>query len=141
MKEVSIDDLLDALDTHKKYMSDHQAARLSLMLNQVKHPDEVNAAAPDALNDLLLEVQAQMAFLKGFREQVMMKGNSASTREVKDMIQASTSLFTMLTKMNEGITNQDRLRKVENATVEVIRTLPAAAQSEFFTALEAALAK
>jgi uncharacterized protein YecE (DUF72 family) len=80
-----------------------------------------------------------MTYLKTFRKQIIAKGDAASTREIKDMIQASTSLFTMLTKMNEDITNQDRLRKIENATVEVVRSLPLKEQERFFVLLEQAL--
>ena len=141
--EVSIDQLLDNLNTHSKYMTEEQVVRLAWILTQLREeaaPTEAPTGG-ETLTDLLKEIQEQMTFLKNFRKQIVAKGDTASTREVKDMIQASTSLFTMLTKMNEDITNQDRLRKIENATVNCIKTLPLKVQQKFFADLEEALAR
>jgi len=134
MLELSIDQLLGELTTRKKYITEAQNDQLRAL---VKGPTTLSGG--EALSDLLSEVQAQMTYLKTFRKQIIAKGDAASTREIKDMIQASTSLFTMLTNMNEDITNQDRLRKIENATVEVVRSLPLKEQERFFVLLEQAL--
>jgi hypothetical protein len=136
MEEMSIDQLLDKLDTNKKYITDSQASRMANIANRT-----TDLASGDSMGDLLTEVQAQMICLKSFRKRVADRGDAATTRDLKDMIQASTSLFTMLTKMNEGITNQERLRKVEQATIEAIKTLPGANQQVFFSVLEESLAK
>lgn len=136
MVETSIDQLLDALDKNKKYITDAQAGRLANIANRT-----TETASGDSMADLLTEVQAQMIYLKTFRKQVTDKGTAASTRELKDMVQASISLYTMFTKMNEAITNQERLRKVESATIEAIRTLSSEVQQKFFTTLEEELAR
>jgi hypothetical protein len=136
MEEMSIDQLINKLEHNKKYITDTQASRLANIANRTS-----DGVSKDSMGDLLSEVQAQMIVLKSFRKRVSDQGNAATTRDLKDMIQASTSLFTMLTKMNEGITNQERLRKVEDATIEAIKTLPSKEQQIFFSTLEKALAK
>ena len=136
MEEMSIDQLIDRLDANKKYITDSQASRMANIANRT-----TDIASGDSMGDLMTEVQSQMICLKAFRKRVSDRGDAATTRDLKDMIQASTSLFTMLTKMNEGITNQERLRKVEQATIEAIKTLPGAEQQIFFSTLEEALAK
>jgi hypothetical protein len=136
MEEMSITQLLDGLERHKKYLTEDHVDRIALIIKETIYAP---SSGDGVLNDLLKEVQEQMTYLKQFRKQITAKGETATTREVKDMIQASTSLFSMLTKLNDDITNQDRLRKIETATVEVVRTLSGEAQLNFFTLLEEAL--
>jgi hypothetical protein len=138
MDDISIDGLLDLLESHKKYWGAEHVMRLAAMLPGHQPADEVTGAV--ILGNLMEEVQAQMAYLKNFRRSVTAKGNGASSREIKDMIQSSTTLFTMLTKMQMNITNQDRLAKIEEATVSAIRTLSTELQQQFFRDLELALA-
>jgi len=143
--DYSLDELLEALDTHKRYLTDDQIHRIKDILRTVALDDgDVNAdtkaiPADKILNGLMLEIQHQLEYVTTLRKSVTSR--SSTTQEMKNMVQATSSLFTMLTKMNTEISNQDRLRKVELATVAAINTLPEAAQQTFFTELERLLEK
>lgn len=137
MENASIDELIDLLYGLKPYINAAQSQRLAeLTRTQFSSP---STSSGDVMDTLLDEVKLQLDFVIRFRERVTRGGDNVTTRELKDLLQTSSSLFTMLTKMNEEITNQARLRKIENATVEAIRTLPPAEQQRFFQTLEKAL--
>ena len=84
--------------------------------------------------DMLDEVQEQMQMVRDLRKTIM--ASDSNTRDVKDLITSSTQLFTMLTKMKSEINNQDKLSKIEEATVTVVKSLPLEAQGLFFDTLE-----
>lgn len=134
METVDLDHHIQVLQDYQKYLSEQHKIRLRTLVT-----DPAIAKTGDIMASLREEVQEQMTYVQEFRRRVQQRGEGATTREVKDMLQASTSLFSMLTKMNEEITNQDRLRHIENATVEAIKTLDGKAQSRFFEYLERVL--
>lgn len=84
--------------------------------------------------DMLDEVQEQMQMVRDLRKTIM--ASDSNTRDVKDLITSSTQLFTMLTKMKSEINNQDKLSKIEEATVTAVKSLPLEAQGLFFDTLE-----
>jgi len=140
---ISLSEILDKLEEFSKYLSEEHLHRLRKLL--IAHapelvPREDAPATADVLDDLMLEVNAQMNFVKQLRNNVT-SGGAATTREIKDMVQATSSLFTMLTKMNETVTNQDRLRKIELATLEAVKELPPEAQNAYFDKLEELLSE
>lgn len=135
--DYSIDELLEALETHKRFMTDAQVYTLAQMVRTMA-PEEADpealVPADQVMNGLMNEIQQQLQYVTKLRQSITTR--TSSSQEVKNMVQATSSLFTMLTKMNTEITNQDRLRKVELATIEAIKTLPELNQQEFFTELE-----
>jgi hypothetical protein len=138
--DLSLDDIIDYLGQYQRYITPDHVSQIKKILRSAEGEDhDAQSESSNALDHLLTEVQEQMAFLKTFRERITARGAGSTTREVKDMIQASSTLFTMLTKLNVEITNQARLRKIEDATVEVIKTLDAERQQQFFSQLEEAL--
>jgi len=143
--DYSLDELLEALDTHKRYLSDDQVLRIHDILRSVSLDDDSIGAdskaipADKILNGLMQEIQHQLEYVTKLRKSVTSR--TSTTQEMKNMVQATSSLFTMLTKMNTEISNQDRLRKVELATVAAVNILPEDAQNVFFTELERLLEK
>jgi hypothetical protein len=134
MRELSVDDAIDFLCVHRKYISDSSFKRLQVIMPQA--PAEADNTSPF---DLLTEVQEQMGVVRKMRQIITDRGDEVNPRDLKDLIGASTSLFSMLTKMHNDIINQDRLRKIEQATVAAVMTLPPAEQELFFTTLSASL--
>ena len=146
---VSIAELIDLLKQYRKYVTSGQLAELTDFVQSFSTADtplytdegDLFEKPVENVADLTKEIQELVNFIKVVRKRVAAKGDTATAREIKDMIQASSSLFTMLTKMNEEITNQNRLRKIEDASIQAIRTLPEEQQQLFFTRLEVLLSE
>lgn len=135
MRELSIDEAIDFLSLNRKYISDASLQRLRALLPQVAtdEPDD------DSAFDLITEVKEQMAVVRKMRQIITERGDEVNPKDLKDLIGASTSLFAMLTKLHNDIINQDRLRKIEHATVTAIATLEPEAQELFFKHLSESL--
>ena len=137
MNNISIDEILDLLEKYRKYMDETQLARLYGLF-----PDEpVTAAEDNEETDLLVELKSLIKYVRTIRRKLEKKGDEATAREIKDLIQSSSSLFGMVTKLNETILTQTRLRQVETATITTIQSLPEAQQQAFFALLEANLSE
>lgn len=133
-KELSIPQAVNFLIDNKKYIDQSQLHRLANSLGVAeilpRKEEEVGSM------DLLLEIQEQMEMVRVLRRNILAKGETAATKDLKDLISTSTTLFSMLTKLNSDVLNQDRLRKIESATVRAIEKLPLEVQKEFFNDLE-----
>ncbi len=136
--ELSIPQVIDFLVDNRKYIDPADLDRLAKQLNMPvisQGVDEAESVQVGSL-DLLMEVQEQMVMVRTLRRNISAMGKAASTKDLKDLISTSTSLFSMLTKLHDDVLNQDRLRKIENATIKAIEGLPVEVRNRFFDALE-----
>lgn len=125
----SVQGAIEFLTVNLKYASSEQIEKLrSLVLTK----DEIR---DDGKFNILSEVQAQMDMVRKLRKRIE-SSEDLAVREIRDLVTSSTQLFAMLTKMNNEIVNQDRIRKIEEAVITTIKSLTPEAQDCFFTELE-----
>lgn len=91
--------------------------------------------------DMIEEVNEQIKAVRALRSSVLdpvtgQVRDDKSSRDVKEIVSTSATLLTSLMKFHEKIINQDRMRALEQATIEVVKDLSPEAQEKFFTALE-----
>lgn len=92
--------------------------------------------------DLKHEVMQQMEAVRALRERATDPlGPPISIKETKEALSATTSLLTLLTKINGEVYNQDRIRLLQVATIEVLRELSPVLQAKFVNLLEERLKK
>lgn len=90
--------------------------------------------------DLKAEIMEQMMAVRTLRERAT-EGDPLSIRETKEALSATTSLLTLLTKINGEVYNQDRVRLLQICTIEVLKDLDPVLQDKFVDLLEAKLSK
>ena len=91
--------------------------------------------------DMVEEVNEQIKAVRALRASVMDPETGGirqdkSTRDVKEIVSSSSTLLTWLMKFHEKIIYQDRMRALEQATIEVVKDLDQQAQDKFFSVLE-----
>jgi len=93
--------------------------------------------------DLAAEVESQIAMVRAMRRNVITDAGTVlpgvAARELKEVVSASTTLLSTLTKSHEKILSFDRMRSIETATVAAIKELPPERQALFFETLESRL--
>jgi hypothetical protein len=90
--------------------------------------------------DLKAEIMEQMMAVRTLRERAT-EGEPLSIRETKEALSATTSLLTLLTKINGEVYNQDRVRLLQICTIEVLKDFDPELQDKFVDLLEAKLSK
>lgn len=90
------------------------------------------------------EVNSQIRVVRSLRNMIMDQETGAikeghSARDAKELISSSNTMLASLMKFHDKIINQDRIRAVEQATIEAVKDLPQESQDRFFDRLEAAL--
>jgi hypothetical protein len=90
--------------------------------------------------DLKAEVMNQMMAVRALRERAT-EGSPLSIRETKEALSATTSLLTLLTKINGEVYNQDRVRLLQICTIEVLKDFDPVLQDRFVDLLETKLSK
>ena len=121
----SVQDAIDFLAKNQKYISREQLTELSALI-----PSKILPTLPTS-SDFVSELSEQLEMVKTLRSAI----DGDDPRQIKDLVSASTTLFSMITKLNDDILNQQRIRKIENATVEAIKTLPEESREAFYVAL------
>jgi hypothetical protein len=127
---MSMHEVVAFLEKNFKYADQGHRDRLRLLVGETEPKFKV-----DTNLDMLQECHEQMALVRMLRSRVSASGMNGSTKDLKDLISASTALFSMLTKYSSDITNQDSIKKIEAATVAAISTLSPAIQNKFFAEL------
>ena len=92
--------------------------------------------------DMGEEVRMQIAAVRAMRESVMPNGvvrAGVPTREMKEVVTASSTLLTTLLRTHEKVMSYDRQRAIEQATVAVVQELSEEYKKVFFERLEEAL--
>lgn len=95
--------------------------------------------------DLSDEVNQQIRAVRALRNHVLDESGNikdgSGPRDVKEMIASSNTLLSSLMKFHDKIINQNRMRLIEQATVEAVKTLPTENQEIFFQKLQEGLDK
>ena len=90
--------------------------------------------------DIKEEINSQIRLVRTVRKSVLNENggikNEATTRDLKEVIAAGTTLTNMLMKSHETILNADRQRAMEAALKAAIETLDTDTQGIFFGTLE-----
>lgn len=144
----SIDQVLEA--ANNLILSDQQLRLLSDTLTSTyptyfvaANGASANLRAEDpeygAAFSLADEVNAQIRMVRALRATILDEDGAiiqgSSARDAKEVISSSSTLLTSLMKFHEKIINQDRMRLIEQATIEAIKTLPDEQQEKFFSYL------
>jgi len=94
--------------------------------------------------DVSSEINAQIKMVRTLRAklevEISTNDSKTTSRDMKEAIAAGSSMMSTLMKYHKEIVNQDRLRMVEEATIEAVKSLPEEHQTEFFRVLELHLA-
>ena len=93
--------------------------------------------------DLADEVNEQIKAVRALRQTIMDDSGTiregVQARDVKEMVSSSNTLLGSLMRFHDKIINQDRMRLVEKATIEAVKTLPEEQQEIFFDTLQKGL--
>jgi len=127
---LSIQDAIDFLLNNRNHLYDSHLLSLKQLFSE-EIPDEGGMGLPGTVS-LLDELKQQLELVKSLR----LSTPPSDSRGLKDLISASTSLFSMYTKLNQDIMNQEKVSRIEKATVEAIKDLPFEAQEAFFKKME-----
>ena len=135
LEGIAIQDVIDYLEEHKKYVSMPMRERIAKFL-AISLPVEQESSEPV---DILDEVKEQMKLVRQIRLQVIADGYN--TRDMKDLVSTSNTLFATLTKYSNDIENQEKVKRIESATLEALKLLESEVQEVFFDALTKYLEK
>jgi len=95
--------------------------------------------------DLAEEVNEQIKAVRALRDMIMDENGQIkdghTPRDAKELISSSNTLLGSLMRFHDKIINQNRMRLVEQATVEAVKTLPEEQQEVFFETLQKGLDK
>lgn len=88
--------------------------------------------------DLHKEVVDQLNAVKHLRKAAMNSDGTlvSGIREAKETLSATTSLLTLLTKLQGEIYNSDRVRTIQKITIETLKDVDPVLQDKFITLLE-----
>ena len=118
-------------------LTDEQVAILWTALQERVDGDDVEYGADF---DLGQEVEAQIGLVRAMRRSVITESGQVlpgvASRELKEVVSASTTLLSTLSKSHEKIMSFDRMRAIEHAAADAVRTLPHEQQQLFFQTLE-----
>lgn len=155
----SIELCLDFLENHAKYLTEEHLTRLSALAparieyieatTPIPEPpkqevlgfdSEIDTAELETSGDPMLDLRAQlgeqMKLLQILRQNVAKKASKLSSRDLKDLVNTTNSVFSMLVRLDDTILNQDRARKLEAAVVETVKSLSEDQQAVFFQKFE-----
>lgn len=138
-------DVIDAVDPHE--LVDFLIERKSVLPKEVKDRlrDGFGTAAvgsPDGEDiDLRKEVVEQMKAVRALRQAAVSSSGTVEVglKEAKEALSATTSLLTLLTKLQTEIYNADRVRTIQKITIEVLGKLDPAVKEEFMQLFKARL--
>lgn len=95
--------------------------------------------------DLTSEINQQIRLVRAMRSKVLGENghlkNEIPVREARETITSSNAMIQQLMKHHKDVMNMERMRAVETATIEAVKTLPDEQQAEFFGRLESLLAE
>lgn len=91
--------------------------------------------------DLHAEVVEQFKAVRALRREAVGADGTvnAGLREAKDALSASTSLLSLLTKLQSDIYGADRVRTLQRVTMELLKQMDPKLQEQFISKLEAEL--
>jgi len=114
--------------------------QVTLLLNAVDPYMDHEDVEYGAEFDIKEEINAQITLVRTMRRSVLNQNGGlkldATTRDIKEVIAAGTTLTNLLMKSHEAILNADRQRAMEAALKAAVETLDTDTQAIFFGTLE-----
>lgn len=126
----SIDQIITMLEDNKSFISPGNMKRLSDLVGKQTSSPQIKSGDLD----LLAEARELHDLVRTMRNTLTSEGGDVS--EITKLVSASSTLYGLITKYQQDHLNMDRIRKIELATIEAVKTLDAEAQSIFFGELE-----
>lgn len=125
---------------HAHLLVPEQVEALTELLHE-NYPDIASAAAYGPDFDLTSEVNTQLALVYAMRDQMINPtthrlNDGFTTREAKELITASNTLMTTLTRSHEKIINAERQRAIEEAVISYASSLEEEEKEKFLRGLE-----
>ena len=140
LEGVAIQDVINYLAQHKKYVTIPLRQQLIDVLDLVSL---IEGQKPkyysDEPVDIVEEVQEQLKLVRQIRLEV--SESETKTKDLSDLVRTSNTLFATLTKYNNDIENQEKVKKLERATVSSLSELAPEEQEKFLNELERVLSK
>jgi len=147
MDEINLTQQINTLEAYKQYLTDLEKVRLSQIIGTSLSGASAGGTSEPSINKksdsnetimtyMREEMELQISNLRTMRQRITAQTESPDTKQLKDLTTATTSLYTMFTKMNETMLNQSRIHKIEVAVTKAMKTLPDAAQKTFLKELE-----
>lgn len=127
-------DAFDALVPRLEFLTAEQARLLERKVQALRGTEGEEFSGDF---DLQVEITQQLRLLREMRTRAMSEGSSV--REMKEVMTGASSLITTLIREQEKVINMDRLRYVEQAVVECLKTLPDDVQQAFMKKMEGLL--
>jgi hypothetical protein len=138
---MALTDKFDAIDPNE--LIDFLIERKRFLPKEVRDRLRDNFSSSDEIVgggdfDLHREVVDQLQAVKALRKAAISTDGTLEVgiREAKESLAATTSLLTLLTKLQGEIYNQDRIRRVQKITIEVLQEVAPEVRDRFITLLE-----
>ena len=132
--DINIDEYISAIEVMSDHLTDEHVSRLFCLLQGRAETVEYGASF-----DIKEEVQMQIMAVRAMRNAVMPNGKvrpGLASREVKEVVTASSTLLNTLMKTHKDVMSFSRSRAIEEAVTTTVRTLPEDQQQAFFAVLE-----
>lgn len=131
--DVDIDEYISAIEVMSEQLTDEHVSRLFCLLQGRAQTVEYGASF-----DIKEEVQMQIMAVRAMRNAVMPNGRvrpGLASREVKEVVTASSTLLNTLMKTHDKIMSLERQRAIEEAVTTSIQTLPEEQKKQFLATL------
>ena len=139
---IDANELVDFLVERRHILPPEVKLRLKNCFSDENYEEIAQTVASAEDFDLKSEIMQQMLAVRALRERATdPDGPPVSIKETKEALSATTSLLTLLSKINGDVYNQDRVRLLQVATIEVLKEVNPALQEKFVDLLEARLKK
>lgn len=128
-----LDDHVATLLTYARLLSERQVERLLEGLGRVFDLGGFTAAvtntksvqsADDETFDVAFEIREQIKAVKAMRQAIMENGRlkeDVTAREGQALVSAASTLLNQLMKHQKEIVNMERVRRLEQAVIEILR--------------------
>lgn len=131
--DVDIDEYISAIEVMSDHLTDEHVSRLFCLLQGRAQTVEYGASF-----DIKEEVQMQIMAVRAMRNAVMPNGRvrpGLASREMKEVVTASSTLLNTLMKTHDKIMSLERQRAIEEAVTTSIQTLPEEQKKQFLATL------
>lgn len=133
--EISVPEAITFIENNIKYAEHADLKRLAKLLGVDFNPDKGKNTPRKPIN-MQDEVQAQMEIVQTLRERVMV---STNPRDLTALVDTTTRLVTLVTKLGSEIDNQEKVKRLERALVETMQQLPPESQDFYYEKLTESL--
>ena len=137
--DVELDGSIDTIEAYSDELSDEQISRLFILLHG--RSGEITYNASFSIKE---EMEQQINMVRKMRSAILPQGQvrpGPGSRELKEVVAASSTLLSLLMKVHPQVLSMDRQRSIESAVSETTRSLSQEDQQKFLALLESNLAE